>query len=313
MASDMETTGAPPIYYATKNDHTDAMRLLLEHGANPNYVDTVSKYSTNESLLHLAASNGNGNGNADGVQLLIDYGADVHIRDCFGNSPYTCVYGNGDVAAILLKNGSNPHEIPHYGGGSEPNMNGLHDAASDGNIEYAQLMLDYGIDINTSDKHCITPFHCAAKYNHVSMMEFLIDHGADMNAIEIDWGKHAMHIAACDGSIDSMQWLLNHGIDVDIKDNGSRTSLHWASYHGKVDAVRFLISKGTDVNSMNKYGENVLFDAARSREQHREEIINILLDYGAVHVYKSKSCGPDPNEVIEDVIQSRRAKCIKKP
>lgn len=100
MTSDMETTGAPPIYYATKNDHTDAMRLLLEHGANPNYVDTVSKYSTNESLLHLAASKGN----ADGVQLLIDYGADVQARDRYGNSP--CAYSSSySVVSILIRCG----------------------------------------------------------------------------------------------------------------------------------------------------------------------------------------------------------------
>ena len=119
----------PPLYYATKNKHTNAMRLLLECGADPNYIDMISENSINESLLHLAVSNGN----VDSVQLLIDYGADIHVCDRFGNS-----------------------------------------------------LFDY-----------------AAHYGHIDMLEFLISKGANMNATEIGWGKHAMHIAAYYGSIDS--------------------------------------------------------------------------------------------------------------
>jgi ankyrin repeat protein len=222
----------PPLYHATKNKHTNAMGLLLECGADPNYVDMTSENSINESLLHLAVSNGN----VDSVQLLIDYEADIHVRNRFGYS-----------------------------------------------------LFDY-----------------AAHYGHIDMLEFLISKGANMNAIEIDWGKHAIHIAACSGSIDSMQWLLDHDIDVDIKDGSGHTPLHWAAYYDEIDAVRFLISKGANVNNMNKHGENVLFDAAKREDQHRKELINILLDHGAKHVYKYRSYGPDPNEIIRKVILSRK-------
>lgn len=69
--------------------HVDAVRLLLEHGADPNARDQ----GDNAYALHFAAANGY----LDTVRALLDAGGDVH--------GYGDVH-NGDVIGWAVGNGS---------------------------------------------------------------------------------------------------------------------------------------------------------------------------------------------------------------
>jgi ankyrin repeat protein len=69
---------ATPLHKASENGHIDAMRLLINHGANINKKDN-DKWTP----LHEASWNGN----IDAMQLLIDAGADVNEKDNTGWTP----------------------------------------------------------------------------------------------------------------------------------------------------------------------------------------------------------------------------------
>ena len=88
---------------------TEAMRFLIEQGADVNH-----KTYYGDVVLHKAAMCGH----ADGVQLLLDYGADVDVIDSFNVTPldeamfetseelsYKTRY---EAVAVLLKAGANP-------------------------------------------------------------------------------------------------------------------------------------------------------------------------------------------------------------
>ncbi len=84
--------------------HPDALRLLIEHGADPNARDE----GDNATPLHFAAAQGN----LESVRVLLDAGADVqgagdlHKGDVIG---WAARDGNEDVIALLCDRGARHH------------------------------------------------------------------------------------------------------------------------------------------------------------------------------------------------------------
>ena len=84
--------------------HPDAVRLLLEHGADPNARDV----GDNATVLHFAAANGT----LDSVRLLLDAGADVHGTGDVHNGEvigWAAREGNEAVVNLLLERGARHH------------------------------------------------------------------------------------------------------------------------------------------------------------------------------------------------------------
>ena len=83
--------GWTALHEAAKRGHVDDVRLLLEHGADPN----AREPGDNTTPLHWAAAHGH----VDVVRVLLDAGADVHgIGDLHEGDVIT-------TAALLLRRG----------------------------------------------------------------------------------------------------------------------------------------------------------------------------------------------------------------
>lgn len=89
-----------PLMSAVMNKHIEIVDILLDAGADPNFVDT----SVNQSSLHVAASR-----NYPGIMTrLINNGADVNKTDKNGLTPLhlASVYGKIEAAKLLLYHGA---------------------------------------------------------------------------------------------------------------------------------------------------------------------------------------------------------------
>lgn len=74
-----------PIWQAVRGRHAKAVKMLLNHGANPN-----NTWDDGSSLLHMAA----GMGEEEIVNILIDAGIDINICDKDGMTPlYSAISG----------------------------------------------------------------------------------------------------------------------------------------------------------------------------------------------------------------------------
>ena len=79
-----------PLAYAVWGDQPDALRLLLEHGGDPNRADGDGNYHP----LHWAVYKGD---HADCAQLLVDAGADVMVRTLRGFTALELARGQNEL------------------------------------------------------------------------------------------------------------------------------------------------------------------------------------------------------------------------
>ena len=102
LARERVASGSTGLHLAAR--HPDALRLLLEHGADPNARDD----GDNASPLHFAAAQGN----VESVRLLLDAGADVHGAGDLHHGNvigWAARRGNQPVVDLLLERGARHH------------------------------------------------------------------------------------------------------------------------------------------------------------------------------------------------------------
>ena len=142
-----------PLMEAAKHDHADAVRVLLDAGADPNLADPDG-----DRALRWAAD---GNA-ARAARLLLDAGAEPGARNADGTSAagWAAFVGATDALTVLLDAGVSPDE------GDEPGSHLLPRALSyfggrHGNAPVVDLLLQRGASPHTRDHRHYTPLHRA--------------------------------------------------------------------------------------------------------------------------------------------------------
>lgn len=121
---------ATPLFYAIKNDHSDAARVLINRGAEVNLASTWG------TPLHEAAKRGN----SEIVALLLEKGADHTVTATHGMMPLHSAAMGGSVEATqyLIAHGANINVLTRFG---EPP---IHYARWKGHEAVAQLLIKHG-------------------------------------------------------------------------------------------------------------------------------------------------------------------------
>ena len=96
--------GKTPLHYAVAHRHSDAVKLLLEYGAE---VDEELAEALRLTPLHLAALRGD----AEETERLLNGGADPNVRDVFCRTPlhYAAARNQKAAAELLLSRGADPN------------------------------------------------------------------------------------------------------------------------------------------------------------------------------------------------------------
>jgi ankyrin repeat protein len=195
--------------------HPDAIRLLLEHGADPNLRDT----GDNASALHFAAANRH----LETVRILLDAGADVHGAGDLHNGDVigwaTCA-GNDAVIDLLLERGARHHIFSAMG---------LND------LDLVEKLVDEDPDCllrrRSRFENGQTPVHAAF---------------APPDGLGFLCGRPNYAI---------LERLIALGADVDVPDDKGRTPLAIALLRGDREAARLLRAAGArEPQSASDYG-----------------------------------------------------------
>ncbi|KAL6740694.1 hypothetical protein Aduo_014028 [Ancylostoma duodenale] len=162
-----------PLVIASRNGHIDVVRYLLDKGADPNVVGTVS---FDGETIHGAPAlwAASAAGKFDVVRLLVE------------------------EAGANINQTTNTSSTP------------LRGACYDGHLEIVKYLVEHGADIEVANQHGHTSLMIAAYRQKVDVVKYLISCGADVNRSSKK-GNTAMHDAVEGENLEVCALLLNAG------------------------------------------------------------------------------------------------------
>jgi ankyrin repeat protein len=221
--------------------------------------------------------------------LLIEHGADIHVRSNGGFTPLLFAAQAGDLnsARILIEAGEDVNETtPSHGQlaawGRPDGMSPLVLAAAMGHESFGIFLLEKGANANAADLNGITPLHYTVRKG----LSILGD---------VQYNPYANYLFR-PSMVDLMKALLAHGANPNAQlpkqlpeppfTRGSRlttigmTPFLLAAAAGDVSAMRVLLAGGADPNVKNaEMGRFV--DFMEGEEQLCLEAIRLELELGA--------------------------------
>jgi uncharacterized protein len=154
-----------------KEDVIRTEQILKEH---PEFAKDET-YFWGEGILAFAAKTNN----RKMIDLLINYGAKVPVILKWTQKYY---FEHNEGAVYMMEKGMNPNTMSWH------KVSILHDMAQKGNIKKAELLINYGTDINLVDEeYQSTPLGMAARWGQIEMVDYLITKGADRNKSGALW------------------------------------------------------------------------------------------------------------------------------
>ncbi len=239
--------GITPLMYAAEIGSVDAMRLLLDGGADVNAQNAFGS-----TALMWAASD------AAKVRLLLDRGAQVNTAAKSGRTALIiAAFTNpsAEVVRLLLAKGAKVDVMDRR------RVTPLNAATFGNDTETVRLLLEAGADIDTPDTFIgLTPLMNAAGNRNVEAVKLLLAKGAKVNAVSKTEGLPKIQT----GTVEFGGW----------------TPLLMASAFGPPEAVKILLSVGARIDAQDYRGFTPLMLAVGT-DRYDPRIVNMLLAHGA--------------------------------
>ena len=218
-----------PLHAATRNGNWNICKILLEHKAN---LDSLNTY--NSTPIHLAVSTGDINI----FNLLLGWGANVYTKKEYDETSLhiAAAYGHLNLCQILLHDYNfDVHMTDDYG------YTALHNSAESGCYKLFQFFEDEGSDIYRKTKSGESCLHIAAKKGHVYLCKKLLQNYKFNANIMDDYGYTPLHYCSENGSSKLLQFLMEMGSDVCLKTNDGSNYLHIAAENDHLNLCETII------------------------------------------------------------------------
>lgn len=255
-------TKMTPLYLSAFFGKTDAVKLLLAGGANPDLPNI-----NGATPLYVAAQGGHND--IVGILLAAQANPDVMHK---GWAPLHIAAYKNQAEAI--------RQIAAHVDIDLINANGdtaLYLAARHGHVDALHALLAGGADINKANPKQYSPLYIAATHGHLQIVNALIAAGADINQPNAT-GTTPLIIALYNQKEEVVKTLLLAGAEVNVRDQNDRTPLLLASWLGDTGSMELLLRHGADPTVRTKKGETVeqrfnrkALDKQRAAQQQRQQ------------------------------------------
>ncbi|WP_235526303.1 ankyrin repeat domain-containing protein [Nostoc piscinale] len=200
----MSSYGESAIKVAAHVGRFDAVKLLLNAGANPEQLEWTE-------LMHAIVF-----GSLEQVKFLLEQGADQNVRDCWHRTPWLLSLQVGELpkAKLLRAAGANHNDVGNCG--KTPLMY----AIENNRDEVLEWLIAEGFDIEATDEFRNTALIIAAERGATECVRILLEAGANPSRIN-DCNDKAIKIAT---KKEIVRMLVASGEDVsDINDDMRRS------------------------------------------------------------------------------------------
>lgn len=234
----------------------------------------VAKDSSGKTVLHLAAQKDKSDDRTTLLRMLLENGADPNAIDNTGSSPlhfWAGLTNPESVAELLLQYGADIEAC------NDARARPLHEAVRRGMVKNAQVLLEHGADVEASEKGGRRAMHIAATSKNFWMVEKLLEFDADLNA-QADGGLTPLHHAVWKNNEPMTKFLLDLEADIEIRDSKGWTALHIAAMEGRTSMAQLLLDAKADVNAKGGHDLTALHLAAYAGHT---KTVNTLVNSGA--------------------------------
>lgn len=217
------------LYEAIAGKHWELVKLLIAHGADATgavessgncYWRAKNMEHAPEEILRLLASKGGGldlelachDNDLEALSAMLLANPQFHVWDHLDTD---------DEAALELVMRYQPDVLTrtHFRGAKS--------------IAHARWLFEHGMDAKQPNWLGITPLHRAALAGNVELADLLVEFGADVNAIDDEFSSTPLGWAARAGQGSAAQWLLDHGADATLPhDKVWARPIAWAARRG---------------------------------------------------------------------------------
>jgi len=279
--------GNTPLMVAVKKDKIEAVRLLLEHGADPclksnDDLSALHKaviYRRNDILqllldknppldgkggkfrrtpLHIAADLGD----LVATQALLNHGANVKLKDHRRHYPIhlAAIREQCEVVKVLLEHDKSQESLRIVSYGKKSFFKGMslyHVAAWKNNKKLLNALTESGADPNVRDFYGQTPLFYSIMQGKKKITKQLVDLPSVDKNLSQKQGYTPLHAAVLKGNTQLVK-QLGPTVNANKQDKYGRTPLHVACEKGNVEAVVFLMARcRADSRMITKRGDTV--------------------------------------------------------
>ncbi|HSP66255.1 MAG TPA: ankyrin repeat domain-containing protein, partial [Bryobacteraceae bacterium] len=255
-----DSRGITPLMYAAEIGSLEAMRLLIDRGADVNAQNAFGSTALMWSASDPAK-----------VRLLLDHGAQVNTTAKSGRTALIiAAFTNpsAEVVRLLLAKGAKVDVM------DQRHVTPLNAATFGNDTATVRLLVEAGADFETPDTFIgLTPLMNAAGNRNVEAVKLLMAKGAKVNAVSkteglpkiqtgtVEFGGWTpLLMAAAFGPPEAVKTLLDAGAKIDAQDYRGFTPLMLAVGTDRYDrrTVNLVLSHGADLRPTNHDGETAL-------------------------------------------------------
>lgn len=273
-----------PLAWACLDGQDGSVRMLLEHGADPNGQDE----DDGSTALHFACQTGA----AKCAQLLLDHGADPDNATQTGVTPLlTSVhYAHVHCARILLRHGADPNR---RGSLTTPFVH----ACTHGAAVCAELLLEAGGRLRDVQLAGWNALHARAAMGHTEEAARLVDRGVYRVDERNSMGRTALYIACATGHHRTARALVERGANVNDNPPQGVTPMlaACASHRGSAECVELLLRHGADPSATR----GPLYHACRN---DKRDCVDLILRHCGTAVVKQR--------LVEHLVSWGHVACI---
>lgn len=219
---------------------------MIDNKVDVNAMD----FNKNWTPLHYAAHLGS----LECSKLLINNGASVNSKDCFGQTPLFLAIEQQQKECIqlLIDNGADVKAKDKYNQ-TLLHLLGLSSSYSEEERkEMLTFLISYKVDFNAIDKESNSVLHNMAFKAQASCLKLLIEKGVDVKAANKK-GETPLHLV-CRATVGRTEdrekcitYLTEAGADANAKDKAGNSILHYLAFKTQASCLKLLVDKGASV------------------------------------------------------------------